>query len=520
MSKTSSNPGAGALSLVLQLFVIATLIGACSEGRKQGNNAGVGAVGGWGGTGAIGGVGGASGLGGVGGESGIGGESGLGGVGGIGGESGLGGVGGTAGIGGVGGVAGIGGAGVGGVGGTQPNTAPGFVNLAPAMGAPLDMAGTTLNPPAPAGWTWHDIEGAKCRDGSSTGFFLHRGTAPKLIIYLEGGGACINDGFCAYNPANKDFILTGTGETVIGSAFGTMAGRQQPGAYEGAMRGIHDLANNENPYKDWNHVYVPYCTGDVYAGTKENAMVPGLVEPQQFVGHRNMQKFIGRLVPTFKDSVDTVVLTGASAGSFGAALNFSMVQDAFGSVRVFPVLDSGVPFIDNPTTWPACMQKVWRETWGLNDMLPPDCTDCFHADGGGMGTGLADFLLEKHPNATLAVVTGAEDEVIRLFFSPGLQNCATITTASPILITLGQFDPNVYIPGAAYEESIRALMTRYSDTNRLSTYIIKASATFGAPTPNLHQHTFRNRFYEPVSGGMSIAQFTSAFIAGQNMDLE
>ena len=43
-------------------------------------------------------------------------------------------------------------------------------------------------------------------------------------------------------------------------------------------------------------------------------MVPGVTEPQQFVGYRNMQKFVARIVPTFKDEVNQVVITGASAG--------------------------------------------------------------------------------------------------------------------------------------------------------------------------------------------------------------
>ena len=85
----------------------------------------------------------------------------------------------------------------------------------------------------------------------------------------------------------------------------------------------------------------------MHFGTRTNATVPGVAAPQQFVGYFNMQKFIGHLVPTFRDRVNRVILTGASAGSFGAALNFSMVQDAFGEVRVDALLDSGVPFSDS-----------------------------------------------------------------------------------------------------------------------------------------------------------------------------
>src|SRR5262245_32961128 len=52
--------------------------------------------------------------------------------------------------------------------------APGFQGLSPPMGAPLDPSGgTALRPAAPRGWVWYEIEGAVCRDGSPTGFYVH-----------------------------------------------------------------------------------------------------------------------------------------------------------------------------------------------------------------------------------------------------------------------------------------------------------------------------------------------------------
>ncbi len=495
MSYICVSRGFQVLGLALGVVVGVVMVGCGEECAAPGGTGGTGAFGGVGATGGVGGVGATGGVGGVAGTGGVGGVAGTGGVGGVGATGVVGGVAGTGGVGGAGGLGGSGG---------QPNTAPGYMNLAPTMGAPLDRnGGTTLTPAAPTGWIWYPIDGAICRDGSPTGFFVHYGTAPKLAIYLEGGGACINNDFCIYNPANKDQILTGNGETVIGSAFGSAAGRQQPGVYEGVPHGMHDLTNTANPYKDWSHVYVPYCTGDVHFGTRMDSIVPGVTAPQQFVGYRNMQKFIARIVPTFENEVNQVVLTGASAGSFGAALNFSMVQDAFGSVRVFPILDSGVPFEDSH--WPSCMQQQWRTLWGLNDAMPADCAECFQADGGGM-IQLADFLLDKHPNARLAVVSGLNDEVIRLFFSPGLENCATITTATPVGITLGQFSPTVYITAAEYEASLRGVKAKYMSTNRMSTYFI------GGLIANLHQHTFRNRFYEAAAGGKTIVSFITDYL--------
>ncbi|HEX4351367.1 MAG TPA: pectin acetylesterase-family hydrolase, partial [Polyangiales bacterium] len=390
-------------------------------------------------------------------------------------------------------------------------TAAGYVNLAPPMGDPLDGKGMDLTPPAPTGWIWYEIAGAQCRDGSATGFYVHSGTANKLLIFLEGGGACSNNGFCNFNPPNVASSLAGDGQTVLGTALGTIPGRQQPGIYTqadhtGAPAGIFDFSNTDNPFKDWSEIYVPYCTGDVHFGTMKNGTVPGLTTPQQFVGYLNMKLFIGRIVPTYKSKVDQVILSGSSAGSFGAALNLSMVQDSFGDVPVDVIADSGAPFDD--MHMPVCMQKRWRDSWGLNDALPPDCADCRNSDGGGLRN-LADFLLKKHPMAHLGMISRMQDEVMRLFFSVGNNDCMNYDTADPIGITLGQvLDPTALFPAQTYTDGLNELRTTYTPTGRLSTFWIMG------PNPTYHQHLFRQSFYDSMNGS-SIAAWASGFITGK-----
>jgi hypothetical protein len=345
------------------------------------------------------------------------------------------------------------------------------------------------------------------------GIFTRPSTVNKLVIYLEGGGACSNVGFCRFNPKNVNEVLGGDGSSDFGSAAGAIAGRSQPGVYSNNVpSGIFDHTNAANPFKDWNMVYVPYCTGDVHFGTRTNVTVPGYpsaapdardIAQHQFVGYLNMQKIIGRVVPTFS-AVTQVVLTGSSAGSFGAALNFSMVQDAFGNTPVTVIGDSGAPF--NDQYMPPCMQKSWRETWGL--ALPPDCTECQSASGGGL-LGMADFLMRKHPKAKVALISSTEDEVIRLFFAVGLNNCANLTTADPI----ATFIAGGLMPAADYTAALMALRTQYQSTNRLATWY----TTTGGPAPGLttyHQHIFRPSFYTEQGGGVVLAQFVTNFMSG------
>jgi hypothetical protein len=383
----------------------------------------------------------------------------------------------------------------------------GFADLSPPGGEPFDRAqGTPLTPPPPPGWTWYSVPDTNCRDGSEAGLFIRFTDSKRLLIFFEGGGACTTPGFCNFNPLNVNQVLSGTGETVLGSALGAVAGRQQPGAYQnGEVTGIFSADRTENPFRDWNMVYIPYCTGDVHFGTNRAANVPGVATPQMFVGALNTRTFVGRLVPTFEAGLERVVVAGSSAGSFGAALNFSMISDAFG-VQTDAILDSGVPFEDE--FWPTCLQKTWRDLFGLDDALPPDCEQCFNADGGGL-LGLSDYLMVKHPTSHIAMVSSVHDEVIRLFFTPGLDDCATVTTADPVGITLGQLTGGQLFPEATYESGLLGVRAKYGSTGRMATYFL------AGVNQTLHQHTWRPRFFEVTAGSQSMASFIAGFLEGQ-----
>jgi hypothetical protein len=330
------------------------------------------------------------------------------------------------------------------------------------------------------------------------------------MIYLEGGGACTNDKFCNFSPANVNSSLAGDYSNVIGTALGTIPSRQEPGVYadathKGAPSGIHDFNNPANPFRDWSHIYIPYCTGDLHFGTKLDAEVPDSTH-QQFVGHYNMRRFIARIVPSYKNRIERVVLSGASTGAYGALLNYSMVQDAFRGTPVDLILDSGMFMSDD--YMPACLQKRWRDQWGFDAALPPECDTCKGANGGNL-VSLIDFVLTKHPNTRIAFLSSTQDEMIRLFYSTGLNDCADYDVADPIAITASQIiDPQALFSQQVFSDGLDDLRARYQERGRVATYYL------GAPTPNLHQHIFRAAFFSELAGGATPAQFLTDFMAG------
>jgi hypothetical protein len=258
----------------------------------------------------------------------------------------------------------------------------------------------------PGQWQWVDIEGTECIDGSPTGVGVRHGTGDGLVIYFEGGGGCFDLPTCSLfytSFANFD-------ENAFALLVPTLL-----------TSGIFDPAQPDNPVRDWSFVYVPYCTGDVHAGDKDLAGVPGFVGSHQFVGHRNFVRDLERIGPTFP-APSHVLVTGISAGGYGAAFNYDTIADAYAYADVPVTLldDSGPPMSDERI--PVCLQELWRELWGLDDSLPPACAGCFD-DGSGWVVDLTLYLRGKHDGQWFGLLSSEQDGIIRTFLSGGLNDC-------------------------------------------------------------------------------------------------
>ena len=276
-------------------------------------------------------------------------------------------------------------------------------------------------------WQFVPIEGAMCRDGSATGIGVNINPDSKnLMIYLEGGGACFNALTCAGNPSS---FSEASFNACTGSSGGTCAA---PSLAAGGG-GVFSRTDTANPMADWNFVYVPFCTGDVHAGNKLNATVSGVTAKQQFVGYVNMTRYLARLVPTFP-SVTKVLLTGVSAGGFGAAANYPQTARAFGSVPVYSLDDSGPPMSDPYAA--SCLQKAWADTWGFDKTVLADCgSDC--PDPTNYTIDATIHTAKMYPNIPFGLVEDTDDMIITLFYGFGANNCAN--SALPTALTGAMF---------------------------------------------------------------------------------
>jgi hypothetical protein len=263
---------------------------------------------------------------------------------------------------------------------------------------PAQWDGMQLPNTTPGSWRWVNFPDALCRDGSSTGLWLRRGTTDKLMMFFDGGGACFNEITCANNPSNYD-------------------------PWEHGPPDNWDLFFEDsavNPIGEWHVIFVPYCTGDVHAGDRPDQIVDGVEGVQQFVGYRNGAEFLERIVPTWPN-LSHVLVTGSSAGGFGAGVQYDRIERAFPKAKVTLIDDSGPPL--PPDVLAPCLQQQWADLWGLEEVMPRGCPDCLPSQGGGMAN-LARYLGEAHPDQRFGLVSSTADTTIRFFFGFGADECA------------------------------------------------------------------------------------------------
>jgi hypothetical protein len=269
-------------------------------------------------------------------------------------------------------------------------------------------------------WTWVPVDGDVCRDGSPTGIGVSLGTqADKLMIYLEGGGACFNSLTCGMNPASfgkRDFTTQFVGASA-----------------PHASTGILNRGFAPNPVKDWTFVYVPYCTGDVHAGNHTDATIPGVTGMQQFVGYANVQRDLQRIVATFP-GLSKVLLTGVSAGGFGAATNYGQVAEAFGKVPVYMLDDSGPPMGDPYLA--KCLTSLQSTAWGFDKTILAECgADC--PDPTNFALDATRHVGKAYPNVPFGLIESTDDMVITEFFGFGANNCTSYSQLTGDTFTAG-----------------------------------------------------------------------------------
>ncbi|RFS16798.1 pectin acetylesterase-family hydrolase [Emticicia sp. C21] len=201
---------------------------------------------------------------------------------------------------------------------------------------------------------WHTIPfkgNTLCSDGSEFAIFVRKGTSKNLVIYFSGGGACWDDTTCgepislmsAFDSDSKD----------LKSFYLPSLLRFFPKA----VGGIGDTDNPANAFRDWNFVFIPYCTADLHIGNITNTYTfDGKKFEIHHNGRNNSLSALDWVFANFKEP-DKVMVAGESAGAYGSAFWTPFVADHYSGKKIYQLSD-GALLTSN--RWKEILDRVWQ----------------------------------------------------------------------------------------------------------------------------------------------------------------
>ncbi|CAK1585385.1 unnamed protein product [Parnassius mnemosyne] len=177
--------------------------------------------------------------------------------------------------------------------------------------------------------TWLTNSSLTCNDGTYAGYYFRRGTNNQhWVLYLEGGGYCWDTASCNARWRRRPGLM---------SSMRWPRARRAP-AVLSADPVINPLWHTSN------HVLLPYCSSDMWAGTR---IEPRVNSNFTFVGRLIVRSVLTDLLQI--GLAGRLLLIGSSAGGTGVMLNADAARRALRpyGVRVAAIADSGW-FLDRP----------------------------------------------------------------------------------------------------------------------------------------------------------------------------
>jgi hypothetical protein len=183
-------------------------------------------------------------------------------------------------------------------------------------------------------------DGPVCLRGAPYNVSLLDQGSDNLVIFLQGGGACVS---------------------ILCSATTEATPRGVPAV------GVLDTSDPENPVASWNVVYVPYCDGSVFGGDNDFENPNDAMGVRLHHGQRNFSAALDLAVEHFPNA-KKVLLAGSSAGGWGTIYHRSLVRSQYPDAELTVLNDAGIGFQVN-TAFVA-------DEWGATRHRPASCEEC------------------------------------------------------------------------------------------------------------------------------------------------
>jgi len=231
-----------------------------------------------------------------------------------------------------------------------------------------------------------------CGRGGPFAFWARLASPDRLLVYFEGGGLCWDYQSCL--PAASLFK-------------DDVTDKDNP-ARRGM--GILDLTDHRNPFHDWSVLYVPSCTGDLYAGdsTRIYRSADGRTLAVHHRGHVNASAALGWIFQRVPRP-NRVVVAGCSAGSVGSILHAPWIIEQYPDAQVAQLGDSLGYLLNEPGDL-----RPWQAYALLPDWIP-----AVRALPPGQLTlpRLYEAVAAHYPRSAFGQVNFRQDPVQRAYFA-------------------------------------------------------------------------------------------------------
>ncbi|KAG2783451.1 hypothetical protein JG687_00006008 [Phytophthora cactorum] len=231
----------------------------------------------------------------------------------------------------------------------------------------------------------------------------------KLMLYFQGGGACIDDDTCAFG---------------LQCIFETFTANARP-----LSTGVLNRSNDENLFNDYNIVHLPYCTGDLHIGSRVDHITDSplyaLLDMPECLGHNmtlhqvgynNTKAVLDWALENYPNP-EEIIISGYSAGALGAQALSALVADTWqveeNNIRYSVLSDSYVGVLPSDYTagklisyYGSCELdlKVAAELWDRCD------------DNDLTVTEMMSYMIESVPAAQWLFLNSMYDETQRYFY--------------------------------------------------------------------------------------------------------
>lgn len=207
----------------------------------------------------------------------------------------------------------------------------------------------------------------KTSKGGKYRAFFKKGSENKVMVYFAGGGVSINEETARDDTYNTTEIFI----DMLANVTMNMGGLASD--VEGS------------PFENWSIILFPYATGDFHAGTGEFHYIDhdGKEKILYHNGYVNYTQTMQKVLELAGISdPEAVVVTGYSAGGFGAAL---LADDIF--TNYFPTAESKNVLVDASLLlyddWHTVATDVWQTPKEISDKLTGsnltlDCLTALH----------------------------------------------------------------------------------------------------------------------------------------------